>query len=510
MAEIKFADVLTFKTVGELDADSARTALLQKQYFPFVKAAGEELPDLFTSEGLLTDCANDLAALTGRAHGSAAWVELRSRRFDGLVRRLGIPHPVPYSRLVLHVADNWSGLALLLGSPNSQIKPTFHQDGRLLQMDYETSESSLNRDTRLAQGHQFLVKADISNCFPSIYSHALDWATRGKATAKRVGGNDGSWQAKLDKAVRDCHDRETKGVMIGPAISNLLAELVLQRVDESMLGKGHDFLRYVDDYTSYCSDRSGAEKFVVDLQHSLAEFRLDLNTRKTRVVDLREGVGEPWMAEVRSHLPAKVTPLSGARFLRHSELLAARYPLSSVLKFAVKTLQGRSEGVASMLVVDELVRLCAFHPHLAPYLASELEGLAGDVSGTDAERIANVLSLLMIQASERAETDVVLWFLYVLRRVLKRQVTKPTWGHLIKMDDDLVLLALAIMCPRARQAIVRRVLGWDYLCETDYQQHWLTRYEFHRVGLISRSDLSQAEGEWMKVMTSHGVKFTSL
>lgn len=69
-------------------------------------------------------------------------------------------------------------------SPQSQIKPILHEDGRIVQMDYETSERSLSRQTRLAQGQEFMVTADVSSCFPSIYSHAIDWATRGKKTAK--------------------------------------------------------------------------------------------------------------------------------------------------------------------------------------------------------------------------------------------------------------------------------------------------------------------------------------
>lgn len=509
MPRASWVDIVNLLTIGGLDAQAIRVALLQKQYFPAVKSAGEEIPEIFSSETVSLGCAQELAAL-GKSHAWASWVEFRARRFDGLVRRFGVPHPVPYSRLVLHVADHWSELAPLLDGAQSQVKPTFHRDGRIFQMNYEAPDTTLSRDTRLAQGREFLVKADISNCFPSIYSHSIDWATRGKKVAKRAGGRDGSWQARLDELVRNCHDRETKGVMIGPAVSNLLAELVLQRVDESLVSSGHDFVRYVDDYTTYCVDRSAAEAFVVDLQRALSEFRLDLNTRKTKIIDLRHGVGEPWMAEVRSHLPKKSTPLSDARFLRHSELLAARYPLNSVLKFAVKSLRGRKKRKASVLVVDELVRLCAFHPHLAPFLAAEMAELGDDLPRADADRLAPVLRALMLEAAARAETDVVLWHLHILRRVLKAPVNKAIWQHLLAMEDQMVLVALAAMCPRARPAIAGRVRNWDYLCESDYQQNWLVRYEFWRSGLLVDLDLSPAELQWMAIMKKHDVVLSCL
>lgn len=497
--------------MGDLDAQAARQALLQKQYFPYVKAVGEELPALLSSESLSVDCAKDLAALTGKPHQAAAWTELRTRRFDGLVRRLGLPHPVPYSRLVLHIGDHWSDLAPLLSSPHSQIRPRFHEDGRMVQMDYETSESTLSRETRLAQSREFVVKADVSNCFPSIYSHAIDWATRGKKSAK-ADKSLKSWQANLDRLVRNCHDQETKGVMIGPAVSNLLAELVLQRVDDSLVSKGHEFFRYVDDYTAYCSDRSGAERFVVDLQHALSEYRLDLNTRKTHITELRAGIGNPWMEEVRVHVPAKITPLAAARFLRHAELLAHRYPQYSVLKFAVKTLRGRRDPgqPSSMLVVDELTRLCTFHPHLAPFLASELDTIAGALGEVDKARIARVIEKQMLAAADRAETDVVLWNLHILRRVLKRRVNKPVWELLLRMDDDLVALSLMSCCPRSRTSTKNRVLDWDYLNDADYQEHWLVRYEMRRVGLLKDADLTQQEKEWMNVMLGHNVVLSDL
>lgn len=312
--------------------------------------------------------------------------------------------------------------------------------------------------------------------------------------------------------VRNCHDGESKGILIGPVVSNVLAELVMQRIDASLVAKGHQFVRYIDDYTSYAPDRSGAERFVVDLQHALSEYRLDVNTRKTRITDLREVNDDPWMTEIRMAVPLDASPLAAARFLRHAELLAKRYPLYSVLKFAVKTRRGRAEAdrVSSILIVDELVRLCAFHPHLAPFLASELDTIAEDLSEADTRRIAGVLEKLMTNAAERAETDIVLWYLHILRRILNHQIKKAAWKPLIEMNDDLVLLQVMILCPRSRPAAKRLILGWDYYSEAVYQQHWLIRYEMFRVGLLLESDLTDLEKEWMEIMRKHRVSFSAL
>lgn len=493
-----------------LDADGVRVALLQEQYFPHVRKDREELPPIFSSKSFTIDAAEMLAQIDGAKGKRKRWIEFRTRRFDGLVRRLGVPHPVPYSRLVLHIAENWSEIEAKLGSEKSLIKPEFHRDGRLVHMDYETSEDALRRDTRLAQGQQFLVKADISSCFPSIYSHALDWALRGKAVAKAASGNDVSWQAGLDTRVRHCHDGETKGVMIGPAVSNLLAELVLQRVDEQ-LGKKYSFVRYVDDYAAYCGDRTSAEQFVVDLQHALAEYRLDLNHRKTKILDLRDGFSEPWIAELLAYLPHKWTALAAARYLRHCEMLAHRFPTSSVLKFAVKHLNGqreREDADPSLLVVDELVRLCAFHPHLAPFVSREVEAVSAVLTKDDKDRLAKELTRQLAEAGRRSETDVVLWHLYTLRRVLLRTVKKSVLSILLAMEDDLVFLGMAELCTeKVRLMAAERVRDLDYNGQPDRDSHWLSRYEFHRVGLLASKDLDPSEQQWINVLKKRGVQF---
>lgn len=504
--------LLKLLKLNSLSDDTVLRALLQKQYFPSVKEHGEELPELLSSETFSKACATELSATTKANKPFAGWTELRVRRFDGLVRRFGVPHPVPYATLSLHIANHWNDIEILLRSKHSRIKPSFHADGRIVHMNYEAPDERYSRDVRLAQGMHFSVTADISNCFPSIYSHAIDWATRGKAVAKKK-RNDKSWQALLDTYVRNCHDQETKGLVIGPAMSNLLSELILQRVDQTLDASGHQFFRFVDDYTAYTHDRESAEGFIIELQRALAEFRLDLNRRKTRIVDLRAGTGEAWMAEVQSHEPADWTPLSCARFLRQAELLAHRHPQHSVMKFAIKTMRGKRRAEdrgASLLVADELLRLCTFHPHLAPLLSSELGELDDSVRSGNAARWARIIGPLMTDAARRAETDVTLWYLYILRRILRLQVLKELWAPLVASDDDLVLLGVATWCPRARSAVRERVLNWDYYCDADYEERWLVRFELNRVGIVRDSAMSAHEKVWMPILKKHDVKLSSI
>lgn len=501
----------------------ATAAFLRHQYLPHVRGDHDELPAMFDSGSFTDAAAKELAQLdetsgkklkgtAAKAGAPRGWVELRTRRFDGLVRQMGVPHPLPYARIVMHVEAHWNDLEPFLDSENSMIKPEMHGDGRLVQMDYETAARKISQETRLAHGREFMVKADISACFPSIYLHAIDWALRGKAAAKADKSGQ-TWQAQVDTFARNCHFGETTGVMIGPVMSNVLSEIVLQQVDKVLRNAGYAFTRHIDDYKAFTESRARAEDFVVDLQRALAEYNLDLNRRKTEIVDARAGTSEAWMADVTAHLPFKATAVGIARFVQTCERLSVRWPTGSVLKFGVKTVLGRREDQdsTSMIVVDELVRLCAFHPHLVPVLASELEKLKPALRLEDKKRLGTELNRQMVNAARRLETDVVLWLLYMIRTVLRRPLNATTVGHLLNMNDDLVFVGIAALSTTAhRMKVASAVNNLGYVSTDDWDRHWLCRYELWRVGLLTDADLHQTEKPWMDILLKHGVSFSTL
>lgn len=498
-----FANLLDSST---LNSKFVTEALLQRQYLPHVKKSGEELPPIFESTSFSEAAAE---ALSREPLKFASWVEFRTRRFDGLVRRMGIPHPVPYSRLVMHIRDNWASLESKLDSEKSQIKPEWHSDGRIIHMDYVDHAAEHGRFTKLSHGKHYMVKADISNCFPSIYSHALDWALRTRPVAKADSRpSSTAWEYWLDTYARSCVNNETKGLLIGPAVSNLLSEIVLQRVDDAL--SGFAYLRYVDDFSAYFSTRDEAEEFLVQLQRALAVFRLDLNRRKTHIVSLREGAGDAWMSEILSHLPAEREDLAIARFLQHAELIAQRHPGQSVLKFAAKTVLGHSDraDVTSELVIDELIRMTHFHPQLLPILSREI-GKLKTPDAAERERLAIALRSQVPRAVRGSESDSILWILYMIRVQLRRplKLERSVFRALIELDDDLVWVALARLEPARTGAVARHVRSLPYADDSDRQEHWLARYEFWRVGRLLVGDLSTQERSWMRALKVKRVVF---
>ena len=235
------------------------------------------------------------------------YIRYESPRNTNAVRQLGIPNPFAYSNLCKSLADNWDRLKEKLkqntGNDSHKvsrihIRKMQGKDG-LFEMNYERRGDKEDVVMDMMTTARYEVHADISSCFPSIYSHSLPWVLVGKDTAKAKANDKKEWYNKIDKCVRNIKYMETNGLLIGPHASNLLSEIVLTAVD-SKLSKKYKYIRHIDDYTCYVGNYTDAEAFLTDLAKELREYDLTLNIKKTRIVELPTATGEDWINQLNS------------------------------------------------------------------------------------------------------------------------------------------------------------------------------------------------------------------
>ena len=110
---------------------------------------------------------------------------------------------------------------------------------------------------RLEQRYNFLMEFDISKCFYHIYTHSITWAVKDKESAK-INRNKSTFENIFDKLMQHSNYNETNGIVVGPEISRIFAEIILQQIDLNVLAKlnksnlkfgiDYDVRRYVDDY----------------------------------------------------------------------------------------------------------------------------------------------------------------------------------------------------------------------------------------------------------------------
>lgn len=138
---------------------------------------------------------------------------------------------------------------------------------------------------------KYLTKLDISSCFDSIYTHSIAWAIYGKDFSKRnLKTMPSSFPGKFDSLMQRLNFNETNGILIGPEVSRIFAEIILQAIDSdvcdalSFQGIFHlqDFriFRYVDDFFVFYNKEDVYNKFRFTLQESLKLYKLSLNKGK--------------------------------------------------------------------------------------------------------------------------------------------------------------------------------------------------------------------------------------
>ena len=140
-----------------------------------------ELPTSF-STAKFAAVSSSLAASVPR--GWTMPVALNLARPGTLRRRLAIPNPFSQRALVDSCSANWAALdAHLRRSSLSLSRPVVSTTRRALKFRIPFSGRPAERIARMCVA-RFILQADISECYRSIYTHSLEWALHAKETAK--------------------------------------------------------------------------------------------------------------------------------------------------------------------------------------------------------------------------------------------------------------------------------------------------------------------------------------
>ena len=141
-----------------------------------------------------------------------------------------------------------------------------------------------------------LVHADVSKCFDSVYTHTVSWVTNGIIASKHITRKTvDTFGGSFDYLMQYLNYAETSGIIIGPEVSRIFAEIILQEVDirvERDLatagfihGTHYEIMRYVDDYFVFLADPNQANRVDDIISAQLATFKLHLNEQKQRHFD---------------------------------------------------------------------------------------------------------------------------------------------------------------------------------------------------------------------------------
>ncbi|MEZ9205806.1 antiviral reverse transcriptase Drt4 [Vibrio splendidus] len=283
-------------------------ALTRHNYFPNQKSNIGELPPCLSTRQFTPEVVEVLAAMRESDRRQSFGYDLvvyNATRYNNAFRELSLIHPKAYALLSKHMRNHWDDLKYLENNDNSIIKPEYRQDGRIIVMNYEDPIEKTTRTLTESFGKRFQVRSDVSNCFNSIYSHAIAWGLVGFEHAKENRQRN-LWFNQLDEYQRKCKRNETQGIPIGPATSSICVEIVLGKVDEELRQEGFHFHRYVDDYSCYCETNEDAHRFVRTLSKALSKYKLSLNIQKTEIVEHPVPDQDAWILNLLGNLPSRL------------------------------------------------------------------------------------------------------------------------------------------------------------------------------------------------------------
>lgn len=158
---------------------------------------------------------------------------------------------------------------------------------------YKFFESGDN--LRLEQKYPHMMVIDITGCFYHIYTHSVAWAVKGKEIAKKCIKAD-TFENNFDLLMQHTNYNETNGIIVGPEVSRIFAEIILQAVDLAImrhlkeqysysLGRDYEIRRYVDDSYVYATSRKILEDVCTAYQEQLAFYKMDINKSKLELVE---------------------------------------------------------------------------------------------------------------------------------------------------------------------------------------------------------------------------------
>ncbi|TNE53864.1 MAG: RNA-directed DNA polymerase [Bacteroidetes bacterium] len=129
----------------------------------------------------------------------------------------------------------------------------------------------------IADSHKYVVRFDISDFYNRVYHHRLENALH-RTNADRPTVN------KIMKILQDLSNNVSYGLPIGGNASRILAEILLNSMDQMMSSKKIKFCRFVDDYIVFADSKEDAfRKLNWCAEFLLRNEGLALQKNKTQV-----------------------------------------------------------------------------------------------------------------------------------------------------------------------------------------------------------------------------------
>lgn len=401
----------------------------------------ETLPPCFISKDAKRAFHGIVAALDSQKFHEkrTEYVRYSGTKHDGSRRFFGTPNIVSYFHVSSFIWRNWREIKnnyLLskysIGTPKIMGK----DDERAIKVP-SLSELSRNASKNLRYA-PFILKADIAQCFPSLYTHSISWAAHGIEESKRDTNKDSSSNIfnSLDFFVRNGQLGNTRGVLVGPDAYRLIAEFVLSKIDfelnEIVGGMVVGAVRHVDDYYIGLKTEHDAQSVLSHLRELLATYELNLNDSKMKIVSSLEPINDIWAQRLRDHMEF---PLYGfnqekiERAISESVSAAQEIGSDSPLKILFRSFDEKRIYQTQQwgFVEQNIQRIVQKHPHAIDYaclLVAKRKALGREIDVDGWRAVSEIIIRRCLALNHHHEVVWMTWLLLICDIKINNEVVE--------------------------------------------------------------------------------------
>jgi hypothetical protein len=455
----------------------------------------ETLPPCFTSEAVgnyLIGKEAQFAAASLNSRSPAKPISYSCTKHNASRRSFATPHPLNYFFIASFLSKHWPAIQAFFAKStiSKSIPDTSDEEG--LRCVKITSFSELNRIAHHQLRHSpYILRADISQFYPSVYTHSVPWAFHSKEAAKKDRKKESAavFFNELDYHLRNCQDGQTRGLLIGPDCSRIVAEIVACAVDEIIISSSNKLIvggiRHVDDYSLGVRSEADAAMVLTNLRNALNEFELLPNDEKTRTLSAVVPNDAPWPLELQRSAKLcleEVTEDGIIEFVDEALRATKRFTTQSPLKLLLRSMDKYNVEIVDEFEVLEpfLLRFVHHFVHTIDYIAMLVASRVLHGESIKKESWHEVINDGIVRYSRLGHHHEVAWLLW-LALTADIDVTDLSLQEVIRTENSHLI---AMVIGALDESLVKKIPEIDFDSSLDMRsESWLHMFEGRLAGI---------------------------
>lgn len=341
------------KSVLDLTFKGARSFFLKPESYCTI-----ELPSYITFKELLSKTdkflrKKDLTSLSNKSEKceNVNYTVLSNKDGKYAWRPLQLIHPALYVALVHKITEesNWNCICKRFNDfcKNDKIQ-CFSLPVVSMSKKKDKEEQVLHwwlsieqKSIELSLDYDYLLETDISDCYGSIYTHAIAWALHTKEIAKNKRNDNSLIGNVIDNHIKKMQYGQTNGIPQGSVLMDFIAEIILGYVDLQLseqlqkeeVDDDYFILRYRDDYRIFTNNPLKGEQILKLLTGVTYDLGMKINPSKTKRTNslIQSSIKADKLEWIVNNKPDKVIIKNHQKYLLIIHNHAKNYPNSGTI-----------------------------------------------------------------------------------------------------------------------------------------------------------------------------------